>query len=161
MSGLPLGFEPLIGTDDATLDDKGRLIFSKKKRDRLGDGFVATLGPKGCLEAYPAAIWSDMVAKLLNMDALNEGVAEYGALLLGTAEDDLKFDAQGRVVIPLRLRKKAKIEKDVVIVGCGNRCEIWAKEEHDEYEKDRLGYGQDRRKMFREARKMMEGLWPE
>lgn len=156
-----MGFEPLLGTDEASLDDKGRLIFTKKKRDRLGDNFVVTLGPKGCLEAYPAAIWSDMVAKLLNMDALNEGVAEYSALLLGTAEDDLKFDPQGRVVIPLRLRKKASIEKDVVIVGCGNRCEIWAKSEFEEYEKDRLNYGKNRRALFREARKMMEGQWPE
>lgn len=161
MSGLPIGFEPLLGTDEASLDDKGRLIFSKKKRDRLGDNFVVTQGPKGCLEAYPLAIWLDMVAKLLNMDALNEGVAEYSALLLGSAEDALKFDPQGRVVIPVRLRNKANIEKDVVIVGCGNRCEIWAKKEFDEYEKDRLNYGAERRSLFREARKMMEGQWPE
>lgn len=156
-----MGFEPLLGTDEASLDDKGRLIFSKKKRERLGDGFVVTVGPKGCLEAYPASIWSNMVANLLSMDALNEGVAEYAGLLMGSADDDLKFDAQGRVVIPLRLRKKALIEKDVVIVGCGNRCEIWAREEFDKYDADRLGYGKDRREVFRQARKLMEGMWPE
>lgn len=161
MSGLPIGFEPLLGTDEASLDDKGRLIFSKKKRDRLGDKFVVTLGPKGCLEAYPEPIWLDMVAKLLSMDAMNEGVAEYSALLLGSADDDLKFDAQGRVVIPLRFRKQASIDKDVVIVGCGNRCEIWAKAEYEIYEKDRLGYGRERRELFRAARKMMGVTWPE
>ena len=74
-----MGFEPLLGTDEATLDDKGRLIFTKKKRDRLGDGFTVTLGPKGCLEAYPAQIWSVMVANLLTQDALNEGVGEMTA----------------------------------------------------------------------------------
>lgn len=161
MSGLPIGFEPLLGTDEASLDDKGRLIFSKKKRDRLGEKFVAVLGPKGCLEAFPEPIWRDMVAKLLSMDAMNEGVAEYSSLLLGSAEDDLRFDAQGRVVIPLRLRKQASIEKDVVIVGCGNRCEIWAKSEFEIYEKDRLGYGRERREQFRAARRMMGGMWPE
>lgn len=162
MSGLPLGFEPLIGTEEATLDDKGRLIFSKKKRERLGDSFVVTVGPKGCLEAYPSTIWNDMVAKLLQQDALNEGVSEYTALLLGSADDDLKFDQQGRVVIPQKLRTKAKIDRQVVIVGCGNRCEIWAKAEFDVYDKDRLNYGQDNRKVWRTAKKLMDGKeWPE
>ena len=161
VSGLPLGFEPLLGTEEAGLDDKNRLIFSKKKRERLGDGFVVTVGPKGCLEAFPSHIWNNMVAKLLSQDELNEGVSEYTSLLLGWADDDLKFDAQGRVVIPHRLRSKADIKKDVVIVGCGNRCEIWAKEEHEKYEKDRLGYGLEKRSVWRAARKMMEGEWPE
>jgi len=162
LSGLPLGFEPLIGSDEASLDDKGRLIFTKKKRERLGESFVVTVGPKGCLEAYPATIWNDMVSKLLQQDALNEGVSEYTALLLGSADDDLKFDAQGRVVIPVKLRTKAKIRKDVVIVGCGNRCEIWAKEEFEDYEKDRLGYGNDKRRVWRAAKRLMEGgEWPD
>jgi len=156
-----MGFEPLLGTDEATLDDKGRLIFTKKKRDRLGDGFTVTLGPKGCLEAYPAQIWSVMVANLLTQDALNEGVGEMTGLLMGSAEDDLHFDAQGRVTIPSKLRKKAFIEKDVLIIGCGNRCEIWAKEEYEKFEADRSGYGKDRRDLFRRARQLMEGLWPE
>lgn len=161
LSGLPLRFEPLIGTEEATLDEKGRLIFSKKKRERLGDSFVVTVGPKGCLEAYPESIWNDMVAKLLDQDALNEGVSEYTGLLLGSADDDLKFDTQGRVVIPQKLRAKAGITKEVVIVGCGNRCEIWAKAEHVEYEKDRLNYGAEKRKVWRQAKRMMEGEWPE
>ena len=162
MTGLPLGFEPLMGTEEATLDDKGRLIFSKKKRERLGDSFVVTVGPKGCLEAYPATIWNDMVSRLLQQDALNEGVSEYTALLLGSADDDLKFDQQGRVVIPQKLRSKSGIDKQVVIVGCGNRCEIWAKSEFDVYDKDRLNYGQDKRKVWRKAKKLMDGGdWPE
>ena len=38
----PLGSnpKPLIGTDEAIIDVKGRLLLSKKKRDRLGDSFV-------------------------------------------------------------------------------------------------------------------------
>ncbi len=161
MSSLPLGFEALLGTEETAVDDKGRLIFSRKKRERLGDTFVVTVGPKGCLEAYPGQIWRAMTTKLLEQDELNEGVSEYTSLLLGSAEDDLKFDAQGRVVIPSRMRKKALIDKEVVIVGCGIKCEIWAKEEHEKYEKDRWGYKKEEREVFRKAKMMMEGKWPE
>lgn len=157
-----MGFEPLMGTEEASLDEKGRLIFSKKKRDRLGESFVVTVGPKGCLEAYPAQIFNGMVTRLLGQDALNEGVSEYTALLLGSADDDLKFDGQGRVVIPQKMRVKAGIDKHVVIVGCGNRCEIWDRTKYEEYQKDPLGYRKDERKVWRTAKKLMDGgEWPE
>ena len=41
-------------------------------------------------------------------------------------------DAQGRVIIPQTLRTFANIEKDVVIIGNGEKAEIWNKEAWDE-----------------------------
>ena len=39
---------------------------------------------------------------------------------------------QGRVVISPALKRFAGIEKNVVIVGCGNIAEIWAAEKWEE-----------------------------
>jgi MraZ protein len=144
-------FKPLIGTDEATVDDKGRILVSKKKRDRLGDGFVVALGDVGCLVAYPEAVWDQMVQTVLTKDRLNQGTQQYTRLVFGLAEDELKFDTQGRVVIPQKMRDLARLKDKVVLVGALDRLEIWAKDEYDKYLKEPDGYGESRRKSVQEA----------
>ncbi|MGB9589123.1 MAG: division/cell wall cluster transcriptional repressor MraZ, partial [Armatimonadota bacterium] len=46
---------------------------------------------------------------------------------------DASADAQGRVAIPYHLREFAGIEREVTIVGTGNRLEIWSKQRWDEF----------------------------
>jgi MraZ protein len=41
-------------------------------------------------------------------------------------------DSQGRVALPSNLRDYASIDKEVMIVGAGNRIEIWSKSRYDE-----------------------------
>lgn len=150
-------FEPLLGTDEATLDDKCRILFSKKKRDRLGDKFTVAVGTVGCLVAYPQAVWSQMIKGVLQIDPTNLGREIYTRLVLGQADDELRFDPQGRVVVPQKLRDLAKIKEkgQVLIVGCGDRVEIWAREEYDKYLKDPESYGQERRETLVKAKQMM------
>ena len=40
-------------------------------------------------------------------------------------------DSQGRVVLPVELVEHAQIEKETVIVGCGDYAEIWAESVYD------------------------------
>ena len=49
----------------------------------------------------------------------------------GATEGEL--DKQGRVMLPPNMREHAKLNKDVVIAGAGNRLEIWDKTVRDEY----------------------------
>ena len=42
-------------------------------------------------------------------------------------------DKQGRVMLPPNLREFAKLSKDVVIAGAGNRLEIWDKQVRETY----------------------------
>ena len=65
--------KPLIGREEATIDDKGRILVSKKKRDRLGENFVIALGTCGCLVAYPEASWQKFVDGILSYDPINMG----------------------------------------------------------------------------------------
>jgi MraZ protein len=145
-SVLPKGFVPLIGTEDSTLDEKGRLLFSKKKRERLGDDFVILLGKLNCLILYPGAIWKLLIADALRGPVMDPAREDFTRLLLGTASDGLSFDGQNRIVIPKELRKEAKLQEGdrVNIVGCGDRVEVWARDEWvkfrfkpDDYEKER------------------------
>ena len=47
-------------------------------------------------------------------------------------------DAQGRIVLPQKLRAYAHLEKDVVVIGVSNRAEIWNAEKWAEIEAEEL-----------------------
>ena len=49
----------------------------------------------------------------------------------GATEGEL--DKQGRVMLPINLREYARLQKDVIIAGAGNRLELWNKEVRDAY----------------------------
>jgi MraZ protein len=148
--------KPLLGTDEATIDGKGRILVSKKKRDRLGESFAMCLGDNGCLYAYPGERWEQILEEIFASDPTNPGRQTYTRMVLGTADDELGFDDQGRVVVPQKLRTMAKLEKEVVLIGCGDRLEIWAKEEYNKF----LEYGdshyQERKQAIQKARQEMK-----
>ena len=81
----------------------------------------------------------------------------YTRLVLGTAVEELSFDAQGRTVIPRMLRDMAKIKGQVVIIGCDERAEIWASDEFVKMNADPLGYGRERGDLIDEALRRMRG----
>ena len=157
LAALGANFKPLIGTDEAIIDSKGRILVSKKKRDRLGEPFAMALGNLGCLVAYPEAVWRRMFDEIMQYSYINQGRQQYTRLVLGLADDELKFDAQGRVVVPQKLRDLAKLEKEVLIIGCGDRAEIWAKEEWDEFNRNPNDYAQHRRDAIEAAYLQMTG----
>lgn len=153
----PIILKPLIGTDEATIDDKGRILVGKKKRERLGEPFAIAVGEVGCLVAYPEEVWQRKVAEMLSFDSLNQGRQQYTRLFLGYADDELKFDQQGRVVVPQKLRDIAKLSDKVLLVGCGDRLEIWAKDEYERFQEDTEGYGAKRREALAKAHGQMVG----
>ena len=148
--------KPLLGTDEATIDSKGRILVSKKKRDRLGNGFAMCLGDNGCLYAYPGDHWESILEEIFSSDPTNPGRQALTRLVLGEADDDLNFDDVGRVVIPQKLRAKAKLEKDVLLIGCGDRLEIWSKEEYAKFELLGDAYEAERKEKIRTARLEMK-----
>jgi len=151
-----LAFEPLLGTEEANVDDKGRVLFSNKKRLRLGERFAVTIGPDGCLVAYPRAIWFPMIENIFKSDITNSGRRNYTRSLFSYADDEMKFDPQGRTVIPQKLREACGLKDKVLLIGCGDRVEIWAKDEYAKFEADPDGYGQARRERLDAATRQMK-----
>lgn len=147
----------LIGEEESSVDIKGRIIVSKKQRDRLGYDFVVTVSEYGCLAAYPEASWRVKVKEIFEVPAGNPYRVEYAMLFLGPAEGQMNFDKQGRVTLPKSLRATAKISERVVIVGVGDRYLIWAKDEYEAYKKDRDGYEREHRKMVLDTYGKMRG----
>lgn len=154
---LPEGFEPIIGTDETVLDDKGRVLIPKRKRDRLGRTFALVLGKVGALVIYPEAIWRSLLLEVFEAGTLDPAREQFTRLQLGMAADGLKFDPAGRMVIPQDLRDAAKLNigDPLKLIGCGDRIEIWTKSEWDAFQRFPQQYGKERREPIEEAYQAM------
>ena len=115
-----------IGEYHHTIDDKGRLIIPSKFRTELGDKFVITRGIENCLFAYPTDRWEQIVHKLESLPFTKKDARNFTRFFLSGATV-AEFDKQGRINITSPLIAYAGIEKDCVVIGTGDRLEIWSK----------------------------------
>ena len=128
-SGL---FIMLIGEYEYKMDAKKRLPMPARLREQLGLRVVGTRGLEGCLFVYPTSTWSEVAQKLMQAPQGQAASRRFTRLLLsGASEMDL--DGLGRILIPENLKSYAELEKNVMVVGAGNRLEIWSKEKWEHY----------------------------
>lgn len=116
-----------LGEYKHSMDDKGRLFIPAKLREALGKHFYISKGFDRCLMIYDEAQWEQFSAKL---NALSMGQAKNRDIkrFFFSGADELACDKQGRVLLSAALREYAGITKDTVIVGVGDKAEIWAAE---------------------------------
>ncbi|WP_075572174.1 division/cell wall cluster transcriptional repressor MraZ [Megasphaera coli] len=115
-----------------TVDAKGRVIMPAKFREELGATFVVTRGLEGCLSVYTQEAWAQFAESVKKLQASKENVRAFKRFLFGSAAE-LEFDKQGRILIPATLRDYGKLIKDVVVLGTGDKIEIWSKEAYEVY----------------------------
>ena len=123
------------GEFDHSVDDKGRVIIPNKFRSSLGERFSMTKGVGGCIFVYTESAYKELSETLNSQRQLDEHTMRLQRFFTAT---ETSVDGQGRVAIPSKLREWAKIgeQGDVVIVGTGNRIEIWSKKSWDRYNDD-------------------------
>lgn len=94
-----------------------------------GDGrqLIITLGITGqCLWAYPQEEWKEIENQITQTKSSLQRDA-FVRNFIGNAHE-CTIDKMGRVLIPLVLREKASLTKQVVIVGALKKFEIWDKD---------------------------------
>lgn len=121
----------LRGVSQVSLDAKGRFAVPQRHRDALGIGdtnatntLVMTADPSRCLLLYSIAAWEPIEQKLMALSSFNSSTRALQRLLVGHA-DDVDVDATGRLLVPPALRQYAALDKRIVLVGQGNKFEIW------------------------------------
>lgn len=122
----------LIGTYRHQIDEKCRMRMPTKFKEELGAGFVVTKGTNGCLYAFSAEKFASLYEKLTNLPIFDSEVQKPVRMFLSSAFET-EEDKQGRILIAKELREYAKISKNIVLIGSGNRVEIWAEEEWNAY----------------------------
>ena len=113
-----------IGEYSHTIDTKGRLIVPAKFREGLGEHFMVTKGFDGCLYAYDNKAWEEMAEKINSLPQSRRDARRMARFFLAGAAE-AEYDKQGRILLPGPLRKHADLTREVVLVGAGNRVEIW------------------------------------
>ena len=106
------------------IDAKGRLFIPARLREELGQTFHVTVGLDRCLSIYSDESWATFTDKVR---ALPYSKAKALRPLFANAVD-CEPDAQGRILIPAKLREYAGLTKEVVVVGSFDRAEIWSAE---------------------------------
>lgn len=114
------------GINAINLDGKGRLAVPVRYREALGLSLVLTIDTEEtCLLLYPAKEWQVIEGNLQRLPSFNAVARRIQRLLIGHATD-LEMDAQGRMLLPPLLREYAQLDKRVVMIGQGNKFEVWA-----------------------------------
>ena len=124
----------MTGQYQHSIDAKGRLFIPAKLREELGDTFYVTMGMDGCLSVYSDASWAKFTEKFESLPYTKTKAMR--ALFANAAK--CEPDAQGRILIPAKLRAYAALEKDVVVIGVSNRAEIWNAERWQAVEDEEL-----------------------
>lgn len=123
------------GETAITVDDKGRLAIPTAYRDLVarecGNRLVVTYNPyeSGCLWLYPVAAW-ETVRDEVNRLSLAKKVHRLMQLKLVGSATHLDADGNGRVLLPASHRHAAGIEKKAVLLGMGNKFELWSEQAH-------------------------------
>jgi len=116
------------GVNNITLDAKGRMAMPTRYRERLHercDGqLVVTVDRDHCLLMYPLPEWEEIERKLVRLPSLNKQARRLQRLLIGHATE-CQLDANGRVLLPPPLREFASLDRQAVLIGQGNKFELW------------------------------------
>ena len=115
------------GEFNHTIDTKGRMIVPNKFRNLLGDSFVVSKSLDGCLSIYDKSKWDELEKKLNSLPFTDKRARELKRFILGSGSV-CETDKQGRILIPMPLRKSANLNQNVILIGVGDHIELWDEE---------------------------------
>ena len=123
------------GATKVTLDAKGRLAIPTRYRERIAarcDGqLVCTVDRDYCLLLYPLPDWEEIERKLIRLPSLNIQARRLQRLMVGYASE-LELDGHGRILLPRELRDFAALDRQAILIGQGNKFELWDEERWNE-----------------------------
>jgi MraZ protein len=130
------------GATKVTLDDKGRTVMPTRFREQisvLSQGklvITVSIDREQCLLIYPLPDWEETERKLMALPSLHPQARRLQRLMVGHATD-LELDGHGRFLLPPELREFAQLDRHGMLVGQGNRIELWDetrwKEQRDQW----------------------------
>ena len=116
------------GVNQVALDGKGRLAVPTRYRRALSEScqgaLVFTVDRDECLLLYPLPEWEQVEAQLSALPNLDRQTRRLQRLLLGHATE-VVMDSHGRILVPPPLRTFARLDHRTVLIGQGNKFELW------------------------------------
>lgn len=126
-------FMMFYGETAVNLDSKGRLAIPVRHRDLISSAcenklvITRNVFEKDSLWVYPQKDWEKMRDEVSQLSSFNPMHRQLQRVLIGSAYH-VEPDKGSRILLPVTLRQGANLEKSVVILGMGNKFEIWNEE---------------------------------
>jgi MraZ protein len=114
-----------LGQFEHAIDEKGRMIVPARFREELGDSAYITRAFDNNLTVMCEAVFESLALQLNELSITDPSVRQLQRLVLSNA-GKVEFDKVGRILIPQKLREAANLHSEAVLVGQGNRFEIWS-----------------------------------
>lgn len=119
-----------FGETAINLDAKGRMAVPTRYRDDLASvcqgQMVLTYSAfdSGCLWLYPQPEWARVREQVMALSTFSASHRSLQRRLVGSASQ-IELDGNGRVLLPQTHRHVAGLEKRIVLMGMGQRFEVW------------------------------------
>lgn len=120
------------GRTHIKMDEKGRISLPAQFREvfKSSKKLIVTnnihLG-KNFLDFYTVSAWQKLEQKIAQLPSLKSEVQSFQRFYISSSEECV-IDAHGRVLIPSHLREYGELHEEVVLVGVGDKIEVWSKE---------------------------------
>lgn len=133
-TSVPMNF--LSGEYECKIDPKGRLVLPAKIKANLpeesGNHVVLMRGFEPCLVLYPKAEWKVIYDKVAGLNEFNEEYRHFQRNFF-RGNTEIELDGTGRFIVPKTMARFAALEKEAIVVGLGNRVEIWNPDQYEDF----------------------------
>ncbi|MDR0825898.1 MAG: division/cell wall cluster transcriptional repressor MraZ [Mycoplasmataceae bacterium] len=113
-----------LGTFNHTLDDKNRLALPSKFIAKLPKEIYISKGFDGCLEIRTPDEFNKRYEFLMQYSENKKASRDVARTYFSNSRD-IEIDKTKRILLPSELIELAHIKKNVMIIGVGNKIEIW------------------------------------
>ncbi|HEX7326134.1 MAG TPA: division/cell wall cluster transcriptional repressor MraZ [Rhodanobacteraceae bacterium] len=123
------------GETAISVDDKGRLAIPTAYREPIAHAcnnrLVITYNPfeQGCLWLFPEPDWERVRDQVNALSSVKRVHRDLQLKLVGAAAQ-VELDGAARVLLPASQRVASGIDKKAVLLGMGNRFDLWSEQAH-------------------------------
>jgi len=132
----------LTGEYQHVIDGKNRVLVSNKLRNQIdvdehGANFYLVLGANGILCLYPERYFEQIVLSVAPQTAAPDEAVAFERMGFALASK-VELDAQGRLLLNERLRKRAGLKDQITLIGVRDHIELWNNEDWEQYLSDNM-----------------------
>ena len=132
----------LYGEHELNLDEKNRISIPAEVRrcldpDRDGEAFFIVIGINRKPWLYPERVYENLVSQSASTLGPDEDALMFDQLNFSLAQK-ATWDAQGRMQLQQSVLRRAKLDKELTLVGVKDHLELWNRAEWFEHSEQLL-----------------------
>ncbi|MFR5795752.1 MAG: division/cell wall cluster transcriptional repressor MraZ [Christensenellales bacterium] len=120
-----MAYMAFSGSFEHSLDGKGRVIIPASFREAGRKFHDHHQSDQDGRAIYPKEMWDGQLERLSHINPMDKIGLQYERYLMSVSFSGNSMDAQGRVLIPAKLRAKIGLTRDIVFVGLNHYIEVW------------------------------------